>query len=194
MPRRPPPPFHPPMASSHLVIPPPLLWSGLGLELACGMFGWFGSGLLPMVVRVIIRPFLLWNSWMLGASEFSPPQQGPPHRPPVGRGGGQNAQRTTIQTAMRSRAGQTMKHPPRLCHGRGRVLARASTCLFSPSRPLLFDNVSRMSASSVSRQNLQEMQQSIRKRGGIAATRKNGSWRMNQALWDAFSPSLPANG
>ena len=29
-------------------------WNGLGLELACGMVGWLGLGLLPVVVHVII--------------------------------------------------------------------------------------------------------------------------------------------
>ena len=35
-------PPSPQMVSRHLVIPPSRLWNGLGLELACGMFGWSG--------------------------------------------------------------------------------------------------------------------------------------------------------
>ena len=46
-----------PPLSGHPCSPP---WNSLGLELACGMVGWFGLGLLSMRVPVIIpRPFQL---------------------------------------------------------------------------------------------------------------------------------------
>ena len=41
-------------------------WNGLGLELACGMVGWLGLGLLPVVVHVIIPLAPLWNGWGFG--------------------------------------------------------------------------------------------------------------------------------
>ena len=50
----PPPPNLPPNGIHHLVLPAPLLWDGLGIELARGMVWLFGLGLLAMVVHVII--------------------------------------------------------------------------------------------------------------------------------------------
>ena len=64
------------------IIPLPL-WNGLGLGLARGMVGWYGSGLLPMVVvHVIIPPPFYGTIGLLPLGVWSLPsplslEQGP---------------------------------------------------------------------------------------------------------------------
>ena len=67
--------FPPPLPISpngihHLVLPAPLLWDGLGIELARGMVWLFGLGLLAMVVHVII-PHPPWERLGVSSAEFT---------------------------------------------------------------------------------------------------------------------------
>ena len=82
--------------------PLPRLWNGLCLELACGLVGWFDSGLVPVVARVIIPlPALaLWIGRGVPASDpflrgTGPSAQVSKARDTIGWGGrGRDAERT----------------------------------------------------------------------------------------------------
>ena len=60
----------------------PLLWSGLGLELACGMVQRFGLGLLPMVSPAPYRTAGVLSFGVWYPSPFRFPSLSVPHRAP----------------------------------------------------------------------------------------------------------------